>query len=84
MLISVLLAGTSALVWGTDDFCGGKAVQGAASVRGHCYSVTVVSQLCAIPMIAAFLLLVPGRLGVSAPGWGAPAGIAGLFGIVLL
>ncbi|WP_166383149.1 hypothetical protein [Catellatospora methionotrophica] len=46
--------------------------------------MTVVSPLCAIPMIAAFLLLVPGRLGVSAPGWGALAGIAGLFGIVLL
>ncbi|BCJ70551.1 hypothetical protein CS0771_00950 [Catellatospora sp. IY07-71] len=83
-MISVLLAGTSALVWGTADFCGGKAVQGAASVRGHSYSVTVVSQLCAIPMIAAFLLLIPGRLGVSALGWGAAAGIAGLFGIVLL
>ncbi len=83
-MISVLLAGTSALVWGTADFCGGKAVQGAASVRGHSYSVTVVSQLCAIPMIAAFVLLIPGRLGVSALGWGAAAGIAGLFGIVLL
>ncbi|MEU8007407.1 DMT family transporter [Catellatospora sp. NPDC049111] len=83
-MISILLAGTSALVWGTADFCGGKAVQGAASVRGHSYSVTVVSQLCAIPMIAAFLLLVPGRLGVSALGWGMAAGIAGLFGIVLL
>ncbi|MDI1466401.1 DMT family transporter [Catellatospora sp. KI3] len=84
-MIAILLAGTSALVWGTADFCGGKAVQqGAASVRGHSFSVTVVSQLCAIPMIAVFLLLVPGRLGVSALGWGAASGVAGLFGIVLL
>lgn len=47
-------------------------------------SVTVFSQLAAVPMIALFLLLVPGRLGVSAVLWGAIAGIAGLFGIALL
>jgi drug/metabolite transporter (DMT)-like permease len=35
-------------------------------------------------MIALFLLLVPGRFGVSAVVWGGLAGIAGLFGIVLL
>jgi len=35
-------------------------------------------------MIALFLLLVPGRFGVSALVWGGLAGIAGLFGIVLL
>lgn len=84
-MISILFAGASALVWGTADFLGGKAVQqGVDTVRGHAFSVTVVSQLCAIPMIALFLLVVPGRPGVSALAWGAVAGVAGFFGIVLL
>lgn len=84
-MIPVLLAAASALVWGTADFCGGKAVQlGGAAQRGYAFSVTLVSQICALPIIALFVLLVPGRLTVSAVGWGAVAGVAGLFGIVLL
>lgn len=35
-------------------------------------------------MIALFLLIVPGQIGVSALLWGGIAGVAGLFGIVLL
>jgi uncharacterized membrane protein len=35
-------------------------------------------------MIALFLVLVPGQPGVSALGWGAVAGLAGLTGLVLL
>ncbi len=80
-MLPIVLAGISALIWGTGDFCGGKAVQ---LQRGHALSVTVFSQLSAVPMIALFLLLVPGRFGVSAVAWGAAAGVAGLFGIVLL
>lgn len=80
-MLPILLAGASALVWGTADFCGGKAVQ---TERGHALSITVFSQLCAIPMIALFLLIVPGQFGVSALAWGAAAGTAGLAGIVLL
>jgi drug/metabolite transporter (DMT)-like permease len=84
-VFSVLLAAASALVWGTADFCGGKAVQlGGPAKRGYSYSVTLVSQICSLPIIALFLLLVPGRLTLSALGWGAIAGVAGLFGIVLL
>jgi len=84
-VLPILLAGASALVWGTADYCGGKAVQrGNPADRGQALSVTVFSQLSAVPMIALFLLLVPGRFGVSALIWGGLAGIAGLFGIVLL
>jgi drug/metabolite transporter (DMT)-like permease len=84
-VLPILLAGASALVWGTADYCGGKAVQrGNPAGRGQALSVTVFSQLSAVPMIALFLLLVPGRFGVSALIWGGLAGIAGLFGIVLL
>jgi drug/metabolite transporter (DMT)-like permease len=83
-VFAILLAATSALIWGTGDFLGGKAVQHGAGGRGLALSVTVVSQLCAIPMIALFLAIVPGQLGVSALLWGGIAGVAGLFGIVLL
>jgi len=72
------------MVWGVGDFLGGKAVQQGSGRRGLALSVTVVSQLCAIPMIALFLLVVPGRFGVSAVLWGGIAGVAGLFGIVFL
>lgn len=84
-MLPILLAGASALVWGTADFCGGKAVQqGNPASRGQSLSVTVFSQLSSIPMIALFLLVVPGQFGVSAVVWGGVAGVAGLFGIVLL
>lgn len=83
-MLPILLAGTSALIWGTADFFGGRAVQLGAGGRGQSLSVTVVSQLCAIPMIALFLLIVPGQFSVSAMLWGALAGVAGLAGIVLL
>src|SRR5215218_981951 len=80
----ILLAGASALIWGTADFCGGRAVQLGSGARGQALSVTVFSQMSAIPMIALFLLVVPGKLSVSAVLWGAVAGAAGLAGIVLL
>jgi len=84
-VLPILFAGASALIWGTADFCGGKAVQqGNPADRGQALSVTVFSQLSAVPMIALFLVLVPGRFGVSALIWGGLAGVAGLFGIVLL
>jgi drug/metabolite transporter (DMT)-like permease len=83
-MLSILLAATSALIWGTGDFLGGKAVQHGSGGRGLALSVTVVAQLCAIPMIALFLLLLPGQFGVSALVWGGIAGVAGLFGIVFL
>src|SRR4029453_15794181 len=79
-----LLAATSALIWGTGDFLGGKAVRQGAGGRGLALSVTVVAQLSAIPMIALFLLIVPGQFGVSALLWGGIAGVAGLLGIALL
>jgi uncharacterized membrane protein len=83
-MLPILLAATSALIWGIADFCGGTAVQRGAGGRGQALAVTIVSQLCALPMIALFLLVVPGRFGVSALLWGALAGLAGLFGIVFL
>jgi len=83
-MLSIVLAATSALIWGTGDFLGGKAVQQGSGGRGMALSVTVVAQLSSIPMIALFLFLVPGELGVSSLVWGGIAGVAGLLGIALL
>jgi drug/metabolite transporter (DMT)-like permease len=76
---SVLLAFLSALVWGSADYCGGRA-----TVRGGALGVTVVSQLLGLPVLAICLVLLPGRLDLSDLTWGAGAGAAGVLGIVAL
>jgi drug/metabolite transporter (DMT)-like permease len=78
-MIAVALAACSALVWGSADYCGGRAAQSRSAL-----TVTVVSQILGLPMLALSVLLVPGRAGVADIAWGAGAGVAGLFGIVLL
>jgi drug/metabolite transporter (DMT)-like permease len=76
---SILLAGLSALVWGSADYCGGRA-----TARGNAFAVTVVSQLFGLPLIALALVLLPGHFYVSDLPWALLAGAAGLVGIVLL
>jgi drug/metabolite transporter (DMT)-like permease len=78
-VLSIVLAATSAAVWGTGDFCGGRA-----SRRADALAVTVLSQLVGLPVLAVCLLFVGGTPSVSALGWGALAGVAGFVGIVLL
>lgn len=79
-MLPILLAGLSALVWGTGDYCGGKATRGAAALP-----VTVLSQLAGLPVLAVGVLLVGGHGPTAAAlGWGAVGGVAGLLGIVLL
>lgn len=75
----ILFAVTSAAVWGTADFCGGKATRG-----GPVLAVTLLSQLAGLPVIAAVLLLdgVPPDAGGMA--WGAAAGLFGTLGLILL
>jgi uncharacterized membrane protein len=78
-VIPILLAAVSALVWGSADYCGGRA-----SRRANALTVTVASQLFGLPVLVAGLVLLP---GTPRPGdilLGALAGAAGLFGIVLL
>lgn len=75
-----LFAGLSALIWGVGDYCGGKATQ----VGGRALAVTVVSQLISLPVLVVGLLVLPGSPGAGDLAWGAIAGVAGLFGIVLL
>lgn len=75
-----MLAAVSAAVWGTGDFCGGKAAR-----RADALTVTVIAQLASVPLLAAivvFIAPVTPRFGDA--GWGALAGISGFVGIVLL
>jgi len=78
-VLSIILAATCALVWGTADFSGGKAAQ-----RGDALAVTVVSQLLSLSALVICLLLVPGTPHVGDLAWGALGGIAGFAGMVLL
>jgi drug/metabolite transporter (DMT)-like permease len=78
-VLSIVLAATSAAVWGTGDFCGGRA-----SRRGDALAVTVLSQLASLPILAVCLAFVGGTPSARALVWGAFAGAAGFVGIVLL
>jgi drug/metabolite transporter (DMT)-like permease len=76
---SVVLAFACALVWGSADYCGGRA-----TVRGGALAVTVVSQLLGLPVLVICVVLLPGRADPPDLVWGAGAGVAGLLGIVAL
>lgn len=78
-MTSVVLAAVSALVWGTADYCGGRATQ-----RENALVVTVASQMFGLPVLALCVLLVPGHVLAADLAWGAGAGVAGLLGIVFL
>src|SRR5687768_1005349 len=79
VMIAVVVAALSALVWGGADYCGGRASQRVDSLR-----VTVVSQVYGVPILLVSLLLVPGVFHLTDLAWGAASGVCGLFGIVLL
>jgi drug/metabolite transporter (DMT)-like permease len=78
-VFSILLAAVSALIWGSADYCGGRASRGANAL-----TVTVVSQLFSLPVLVAGLTLLPGTLRFGDALLGSFAGAAGLFGIFLL
>ena len=79
-LVGVILALSSALVYGSADFFGGLATR-----RQHPYAVLVLTSLIgtACMVILAFLFgeHIPSPKGIF---WGGVAGISGLFGLVLL
>jgi drug/metabolite transporter (DMT)-like permease len=78
-LIAVVLAGASALIWGTADYCGGRA-----SRRVPALAVTVTSQVVALPLLVLAIAVIGGELYGADLLWGAGAGVAGLGGLVLL
>ncbi len=79
LVLPVLLAAASALVWGTGDFCGGKAAQ-----RSKALAVTVLSQLAAVPVLLGCVAIFGGRPTWSGVLWGGGSGLAGVAGILLL
>jgi hypothetical protein len=78
-VISIVLAGLTALVWGAADYSGGRATRG-----GPALSVTVSAQLLGLPVVLLSLILIPGVAHAADLGWGAAAGVAGAVGTVLL
>src|SRR5262245_8458628 len=79
-MLSILLAALSAGVWGTGDFCGGKASQ-----RANPLAVTVLSQLLGLPVLVVCLVWLSDGWPTPADiGYGALAGVAGFGGILLL
>jgi len=66
-------------VWGSADYCGGRATQ-----RVSALSVTVVSQIVGLPILVLCVVLVPGIPHLGDVGWAAVAGVCGFLGIVLL
>ena len=67
------------MVWGTADYSGGRV-----SRHVNATSVTVVSQLLSLPVLAVCVLALPGHpYGVDLL-WGAGAGAAGVIGVILL
>jgi drug/metabolite transporter (DMT)-like permease len=80
LVLPTLIAGASAAVWGTSDFCGGKAAQ-----RADALAVTVLSQAGGLPILALAVAFVSGGSpSVRAISWGLAAGVAGFVGILLL
>ncbi|HEX6497406.1 MAG TPA: DMT family transporter [Micromonosporaceae bacterium] len=79
-MLAVTLAAISAAVWGTGDFCGGKAAR-----RADALTVTVIAQLASVPLLAVIVAFFqPGTPRFADAGWGALAGISGFVGIVIL
>lgn len=78
-MVSLLFAVMTAVVWGTADFCGGKASQ-----RTPALAVSVLSKLAALPVLAIALAVTPGRPTAAGLGWGALGGLFGMAGVILL
>jgi drug/metabolite transporter (DMT)-like permease len=78
-MIALLLAASCAVVWGTGDFCGGKASQ-----RAPALAVSVLSKVVALPVVVAGVAVVGGHPSAAALGWGAAAGVFGMAGVILL
>lgn len=77
-MLFVALAGLSGLVWGVGDFAGGKATQTAPTL-----GVVWISKLTSLPLLAVYLLVVPGPLTGPGLAWGALAGVVALLGLMV-
>jgi len=71
-VFAIALAALSGLVWGAGDFSGGKATQRVPAVAS-----VALSKAVALPVLALYLVLIPGTPRLASLGWGAVAGLCG-------
>lgn len=78
--MGLILATLSALIFGSADYCGGRATRTVAAP-----TVTFTSQACGLAVLAVAVVLVPAN-GPSIPvlAWGAAGGFCGAVGLLLL
>ena len=76
--MAVVLALTSAVVYGTADFLGGLA-----SRRTSVFAVVALSQLVGLGALVLLLPWLGGEVGAADLAWGAAAGLAGAVGLVV-
>jgi drug/metabolite transporter (DMT)-like permease len=80
MTSGVLLALCSALVWGSGDFCGGRA-----STRLDAFQVLGLSALSGIVVLLGLMLATSERVSMDgSAGWALVAGLSSALGIVSL
>jgi drug/metabolite transporter (DMT)-like permease len=77
-VLAIALAAVSGLIWGAGDFSGGKATQ-----RMPALASVALSKAAALPVLALYLLLIPGTPTVAALAWGALAGLFGGAGMIV-
>jgi uncharacterized membrane protein len=77
-VISIALGTFCAVVWGAADFCGGKGAQGGAAL-----TVSVVSKLASLPLLALCLAFLPAVPDLSSLAWAVGAGLIGVSGLVV-
>ena len=76
--MAVVLALSSAVVYGASDFLGGLA-----SRRTSVFGVVALSQLVGLTALLVLLPWLGGPVGAADLGWGAAAGLAGAAGLVV-
>jgi drug/metabolite transporter (DMT)-like permease len=76
--VAVVLALSSAVVYGASDFLGGLA-----SRRGTVFGVVALSQLAGLVALLALLPWLGGPVTAADLGWGAAAGLVGATGLLI-
>jgi hypothetical protein len=76
--VAVVLALTSAVVYGASDFLGGLA-----SRRTSVFGVVALSQVVGLVALVGLLPWLGGPVGAADLAWGAAAGLAGAIGLVV-
>ncbi|GAA4067687.1 EamA family transporter [Nonomuraea soli] len=77
-MIPLLLATLCALAYGASDFLGGLAAR-----RTSVVTVVVAAQVAGLFVLAPLIGVLPGRPSWPALAWGAAAGLAGAFGVLV-